>query len=373
MRLASLWSLFRKELASLWRDPAALVIIAFCFSVAVYSVSQDIKAEVEDAPVGIVDHDRSALSFRIRDAIQPPMFQAPVELTPDAVAPAMDEGRVIFVLDIPPGFEADVLRGRRPAVQLLVDATAMSQAGLGASDIQQVIAQESAAFLNRPGLEALAPVRLAPRTAFNPNQKAMWFIAITQIVMNLTILSIVLVGAAFMRERERGTMDHLLVMPVSAVEVAMSKILANGAVVALAAWLSLELVIKRSLGVPIQGSIGLFMACVAPYLFATTAIGILLATAADSMPQFALISIPVFVVLVMLSGAVTPIESMPHLMRTIMQASPTTHFVALSEAVLFRGGGLAEIWGHLVVISIIGAIALTAALMRFRAMMAKAT
>jgi len=155
--------------------------------------------------VAVVDHDQSALSLRLRDALQPPLFKRPVELPAREVSKAMDEGRFIFVLDIPPGFEADVLRGRHPQIQLLVDATAMTQASIGASYIQQITDRESSTFLGQPDLEQAASARVVVRIAFNPNHYEVWFLSITQIILYLTILSIVLVGAAFMRERERGT------------------------------------------------------------------------------------------------------------------------------------------------------------------------
>lgn len=371
MRLRNLVSLFVKELSSLWRDPAALALVAFAFSIAIYSVSRDIRTEVLGAPVAVVDHDHSVLSRRLRDAFLPPMFRPAAEIAPEAVDPAMAGGRYIFVLDIPPGFEADVLRGRRPSVQLLIDATTMTQAGLGGAYIQQIVAQETARFAGTPDAQAIAPVRVALRNLFNPNHQGLWFISIMQITLNLTILSIVLVGAAFMRERERGTIDHLLVMPVSAAEIALAKIGANSLVVLLATWFALEVVVRRLLGVPIHGSTVLFLACAAPYLFATAAIGVLLATLAESMPQFALIAIPVFIILSMLSGAITPMESMPSAMRMVMQASPATHFVVLSEAILFRGAGLAEIWRPLAAISVIGVSALWLALARFQSVMSR--
>ncbi|WP_374572421.1 ABC transporter permease, partial [Phenylobacterium sp.] len=356
----------------LWRDPAAIILIVFAFTFALYSVSKDIKTEVNNAPIGVVDNDHSPLSRRLTDALQPPLFRKPVALTAETADAALETGEVIFVLEIPPDFEADLLRGRKPGLMLLIDATAMTQAGLGASYIGQIVSNEAAQALGSPAAEASLPVRVVPRTAFNPNHQAVWFVSVMQIVLDLTILSILLVGAAFMRERERGTIERLLVMPVTPIEVALSKIIANGVVVAGAAFFSLELIVRAGLGVPVNGSTALFMACVAPYLFSTAAIGILLATSAGSMPQFALMSIPVFVILNLLSGAVTPMESMPAAMRAVMEASPTTQFVALSSAILFRGAGLAEIWRPLAAIIAIGAIALTAALLRFRAQMAKA-
>jgi ABC-2 type transport system permease protein len=371
--MRNIFYLFRKELASMLRDPAALFLIAFSFSFAIYWVSRDINTDVANVPTAVVDHDRSPLSLRLGDALLAPQFQPPLALTTGAVDEAMDHGKVIFALSIPSRFEADLLTGRRPDLQLLVDATAMTQAGLGALDISDIVNREVADYLGRPSLAARLPVRIAPRTAFNPNHYALWFVAIMQVTMNLTILSIILVGAAFMRERERGTMDRLLVMPVSAFEIALGKIAANSLIVAAATLFAIEVVIRLALGIPVAGSVWLFMLGTVPYLFATAAIGILLATATSSMPQFSLLAIPVFVILSMLSGAITPIETMPRLMRVIMQASPTLHFAAFSEAVLFRGAGLGDIWGHLLAITAIGIGALWVALLRFRAMMAKAS
>ncbi len=373
MRLLNIWSLFRKEMASLARDPAALVMIAFSFSIAIYTVPHDIKTDVDNAPVAMVDHDGSHFSHRLADAFQRPMFQ-PVKLIDGAdVDQAMNEGRYIFVLDIPPNFEADLLAGRHPEVQILADATTMSQAGIGSFYVQQIVEVEAARTLNAPSLKDIAPISIRLRSLFNPNHQSFWFVAVMQITLNLTILSIILVGAAFMREREKGTLEHLLVMPVSAAEIAFAKILANSLVVLAAAVFALEVVVRRLLGVPVAGSVLLFVCCAAPYLFATAAIGVFLATLAESMPQFALLSIPVFVILSLLSGAVTPLESMPTLMRWLLEFSPTTHFVSLSEAILFRGAGLSDMWRDLLAIIAVGVVALTAALRRFSQVYARFT
>ncbi len=130
-------------------------------------------------------------------------------------------------------------------------------------------------------------------------------------INNLTILAIVLVGAAVMRERERGTIEHLLVTPVRASEIAAAKVWTNGLIILLAAALSLHVVVHLLLAVPIVGSVELFLIGAAVYLFSVASLSILLATVANSMPQFALLSIPVFVVMFLFSGSFTPFESMP--------------------------------------------------------------
>ena len=156
---------------------------------------------------------------------------------------AMDEGRQTFVIDIPPEFQSDVLAGHRPTIQLNVDATAMTQAGNGARYVQSIIAQEIETFLNERGATTERPVELVVRAKFNPNLESAWFMAVMQIVNNLTLLAIVLTGAAVIREREHGTIEHLLVMPLRPFEIMLAKVWANGLVIVIAANLSLWLVV----------------------------------------------------------------------------------------------------------------------------------
>jgi ABC-2 type transport system permease protein len=187
-----------------------------------------------------------------------------------------------------------------------------------------------------------------------------------KIISNITLLSVVLAGAALIREREHGTIEHLLVMPLTPIEIMAAKIWANGLVVLVAAGLSLWLVVKGVLGVPIAGSLTLFLFGAALHLFSSTSLGIFLATVARSMPQFGLLMILVIVPLDMLSGAMTPRESMPAAIQTIMLAAPTTHFVKFAQAILYRGAGFEVVWRDFLAIIAIGAVFFLVALARFR-------
>src|SRR5262249_15796309 len=148
-------------------------------------------------------------------------------------------------------------------------------------------------------------------------------------------------------EREHGNIEHLLVMPLTAFELMAAKIWANGLVVVLAALASLMLVVKGVIGGPVAGSIALFAFGLVVYLFSVTALGILLATLVLSMPQFGLLAFPVFIAMSLLSGGQTPLESMPKWLQNAMQFVPSTHFVAFSQAVLFRDATPAMVWPSL--------------------------
>lgn len=361
-----------KELYSVARDPVLMGLILYTFTFAIYTVAKDVGTEVANAAIAVVDEDRSVLSERIRGAFLRPHFQPADLIGLHEIDRVMDAGRYSFVLDIPPGFQADLQAGRRPVMQLNVDATAMTLAGNGAAYIQNIVQAELLKFQNRSESATDLPATLQIRVMFNPNLESSWFLSVMQIVSNITILAIVLSGAAVIRERERGTIEHLLVMPVTPLEIMAAKIWANGLVIVLASIMSLYVVVQGLLGIPVAGSIGLFGIGTAIYLFSVTSLGIMLSTIAKTMPQFGLLSIPVFVVLNLLSGGATPLESMPETLQTIMQISPATHFNKLAQAVLYRDADLSIVWPRLLTIAGIGALFFLYALARFRATMSAA-
>jgi ABC-2 type transport system permease protein len=369
--LSNIYWLGVKELRSFLRDFVLLGLVIYSFSLLIVIQSRSSSQELHNASIAVVDDDKSELSRRIAHAFLPPLFQPPRMIAERDVVPLMNAGRYTFVIDIPPNLQRDVLAGRKPELQIDVDATAMVQAGLGSNYTQQIATTEISDFVSRAEGVPLSPVNLAVRVAFNPNITTAWFTSVMAIINSITMLAIVLAGAAIVREREHGTMDHLLVMPLSPFEIAMSKVWANGLVITVAVGLSLYLVVRGFLSVPIAGSIPLFMLGVVIYLFFATAIGIFLGTIAQSMPQLGLLYMLVFLPLNLLSGANTPLESMPPWLATIMQASPSTHFVSFAQSILYRGAGIDVVWPQFVLVSSIGGLFFGLAIMRFRSVVAQ--
>ena len=355
-----------KELQSFLRDFVLLGFVIYAFSLAIIAQAGSYSQEVHNAPVAIVDEDHSELSRRIAHAFLPPYFQTPQPIAERDIVPLMNMRRYTFVIDIPPNFERDVLGGREPALQLDVDATVLVQAGLGSGYAQQIIMNEIQNFLSRAEGVPPSSVNLDVRIAFNPNITTAWFTTVMGLINNITMLAIILAGAAVVREREHGTMDHLLVMPLSPFEIVMSKVWANSLIITVAASLSLYGVIRALLGIPIAGSIPLFVAGVVIYLFFACAIGIFLATIARSMPQLGLLYMLVYMPMNMLSGSNTPLESMPRWLATVMQASPSTHFVSFAQSILYRGAGIEVVWPQFLTVAVIGGLFFAFAVLRFR-------
>lgn len=369
--LSTIFWLSTKELRSFFRDWVLLGLVVYSFSLAIIAQAQSNAQELHNASIAIVDEDHSELSRRIARAFLPPYFKSAQTVQARDVDRLMNTGAYTFVVDVPPNFERDVLGARSPSLQVLVDATAVIQAGIGSDYAQQIISTEISDFVSHAEGVPAPPINLVVRIAFNPNVTTAWFTSVMGIINNVTMLAIILAGAAVVREREHGTMDHLLVMPVTPFEIAMSKILAVVLVITVAVGLSLFFVVRQLLAIPIAGSIPLFMVGVAIYLFFATSVGVFLATIARTMPQLGLLYMLVAIPLNMLSGSNTPLESMPVFLRTIMQASPSTHFVSFAQAILYRGAGFDVIWVKFLLVGLIGMLFLGLGLLRYRSVAAQ--
>ncbi|MDG2942931.1 ABC transporter permease [Bisgaard Taxon 10/6] len=359
-----------KEFKSLFSDLTLLVLIIYMFTIALVSVANLPTTEVKNASLGIVDHDHSALSYRLKDALLNPYFKKVEQIRQEQIDDLMDNGNFTFIVDIPPNYQRDILAGRNPRIQILIDATAMTQASIGSSYITQIFTGELNRFLKTAN--APMPIKTAVNVLYNPNYSSKWFMGAIQVVGNLNLLTMLLVGAAVIRERERGTIEHLLVMPVRSSEIAVAKVLANGLVLFVVAMLSLKFVVQRYLAIPItNASIGLFSLGVVIFIFSIASLGILLAVFAPTMPQFGLLCLPVYLVMYMLSGTMSPLENMPALAQYLTQFSPTTILGSYAKDVLFRGANLSMVWDDLAKMAALGALFLAVALMQFKTMLSK--
>ena len=365
-RISKIFWLGTKELRSLQRDKVLLVFLVYSFTIALYIQSSGTSSDVHNASIGIVDEDRSALSGRFANAFFEPQFQHARLIEATEVDEAMDASRFMFVLDIPPNFERYVIEGRPTEIQLNIDATATAQAGIGSLYIQSIIQNEIQRFQTRTDRDTPAAVSLVTRRAFNPNGNPVWFASLMGLINQISMLTIILTGAALIREREHGTIEHLLVMPLTALDIALAKVWSNSMVILVAVVFAIDIVIRRWLHVPIAGSIGLLLAATATYLFFATALGVFLGTIARTMAQFAMLVILIIVVLQMLSGGMTPVESQPPWLQAITFFLPSRHFVSVAQAIVYRGAGFELVWASFLTVAVIALTFFFAALALFR-------
>jgi ABC-2 type transport system permease protein len=353
--LLNIFWLGLKEIRSLLSDVVMVVFVIYAFTLAIHIQATGTSSEVNNASIAFVDEDGSALSKELMNAFYPPRFKFAATIPSGEIRSSMDRGLYMFVVVIPPRFEQDLRAGRNPAIQVNIDATAMQQAGIGAGYIKSIVNDRIESYLTSTDVSAQKkPVGLIVRRLFNPNGISSWFKSIVAIINQITLLTVVLTGAAVIREREHGTLEHLLVMPLTAFEIAMAKVWANGLVILVATAASLLLVVRMALHVPFVGSVALWFAGVVLYLFFATALGIFLGTISRSMAQFALLIILVIVVLMLLSGGSTPVESQPRWLQYLTYFLPSRHFVSFSQVIIYRGGGFGAVWRQFLMVGAIG-------------------
>ena len=368
--IKNILALSAKELRSLFSDTVLVVLIVFAFTALVHSAATGINNDVNNASVGVIDADQSVLSHRILDALQQPHFQKPIPVQREEVEELLDKGKLMFVLEFPPNFQRDVEMGREPKVQLLTDATNMAQAGLGQSYIGHIFQNELVDFLKQKDLiDEMTPVKSVATLVFNPNATDMWPAAVMEVDNMITMITLVLVGAAVIRERERGTIEHLLVMPVKSAEIVLAKIIANGLVICTIALLSMHFMVGGLLQVPLLGSLTLFALGAGLFMFSIASLAVMLATLAPTMPQYSLLMMPVYIIALMFSGSSSPRSNMPETAQWISEYWPTTQFMTLAQNVLLRGAGFDVVWPQMVAMTISGALFLGFALFRFRRML----
>src|SRR6516165_6152409 len=244
-----------KELRSLASDPVLVLFILYAFSLSIVTQARGVKSEVNNASLAFIDEDESQLSKELIASFLPPQFQRPHLIAPGDATTAMDRGRYMFIIAIPNRFESDLRRGRPTEVQVNVDATAMQQANIGAGYIKNILTDRIASFIRRTDAKTELPLRVVVRKEFNPNGEASWFTAIVALINQITTLTVVLTGAALIREREHGTIEHLLTLPLTPFEIAIAKVWANGLVILLAVTASMVFVVRTLLDVPIAGSL----------------------------------------------------------------------------------------------------------------------
>ncbi len=365
-RLRRILWLGLKEMVSLSRDWVMLGLLAYSFTFGLIMEATGTSTSVNNASIAFVDEDGSPLSRALAAAFMAPEFQ-PVEYIAAVEANrAMDRDRYLFIVAVPPSFEADILAGRSPEIQVQVDATAMEQAGIGSGYIQSILAAEILRFSASPVRPSSPRVNLVLHSAFNPNRDTVKFQSIVSLISHITMLTIILTGAALIREREHGTIEHLLALPVTPFDIAIAKIWANGAIVLVVSTLSLLMIVEGVLQVRIEGSRLLFLTGAALYMFSATALGTFLATIARSMAQFALLIILTIMPMQMLSGGDTPVEGQPDWLQPLTLILPSRHFISFSQAIIYKGAGIENVWDEFLAVTVLGLALLAGSLALFR-------
>ena len=366
------WAMMFKELIQLGRDGLLVFAIAYLFLFDTY-MAGNVGMNLNNAVVVVQDADHSAASRELIYRFQPPYFKLGGEVAHGRESQRLlDTGGALVALDIPPRFEHDLLTGRPTAVQVQVDAANTVLGFLAASYSAQIIGQYGFdQALARLGVSASAldnvpMIRNEDRVWYNPNQKDAWFMPLSELLVVITIMSIMLPAAAAVREKERGTIEQLLVTPLSSLQILLPKVVAMTLVILLGTAASLLFVLHGAFDFPMRGSLALFFAVTALYAFTTAGLGLYIATIARNLAQAALLAILVLMPMIFLSGAWTPPEAMPAALREAMYLSPLYYFIEMGYGILLKGAGVDVLWDSLLGLALLGVVIFAFGVRRFR-------
>jgi ABC-2 type transport system permease protein len=362
-----------KEVLQLLRDPVLLFVILYGFTVDVYNAGSGVTLQLTHASVAVQDHDRSAASRELTGRLMAPEFDLDALVERDTQGQErLDDGSALMVLTIPPRFEDDLMAGRATQVQMQIDATNTVQGFLAYSYGTQIVTRYGIeSGLSRAGLgsgaaDEVPVVDNRPRVWFNPNQNDGWFMSISEMLNVITAFAILLPAAAMVREKERGTIEQLLVSPLTPLQILLPKVLAMMGVILLGTAISLLAVLEPIFHVPIEGSVTLFFIITTFYIATLSGLGLFIATVTRNMAQTAMLGILVLAPMFFLSGMWTPPEAMPPLVRGLMFVSPLYYYMDASYGILLKGAGIDLLWDSALGILLLGGFIGGFGLWRFR-------
>ena len=367
-----LFVMTRKEMLQLSRDLPIGLLLVYSFTLAVYIAGNGISSQLHNASVLVQDNDHSFSSRELIHKFRAPFFRLEGEINdPQEGLRSLDRGQVMAVLEIPPRFHEQLTTGEPTAVQFLVDTTNAAQGLSAASYAVRIVAQfEQATVLSRLGgsetSQNLPVVASEHRVWYNPEQKDTWFESVSHLLRQITIFAILLPAAALVREKERGTVEQLLVSPLTPFQIMLPKVLAMTVVILCATAVALFGIIRPAFGVPIRGSVILFFVCTALFVFSTAGMGLAAATVTRNQAQVGMLTLLIVAPMMLLSGLVAPMEALPAWTRYLMTMSPLRYFIDIANGILLKGSDLSVLWDSVLAMVLLGSGLFGFGMWRFR-------
>ncbi len=376
--LARIWLqqisvLAAKEIRQLLRDRALFIYTVYIFTANIIIAAGGASNELINAPIRVHDADRSAASRDLIYRFLPPRFRLEGEVgSPAQALRLLDEGEAQIILDIPPDFDRSLQRQQPAHVQALIDASQANIGYLASSYSARIVARFSEDRAQRNVIRAGGDPRNLPaiknelRVWYNPGLDHKWFNTISELLTMVTVACILLPAAAMIREKERGTLEQLLVSPLTPLQIMLSKLLSMMLVMLCGTAVAIFGIMMPFYRVPFVGSVPLFFLLAALYAFTNAGLGLVAATFARNSAQVGLVVLLMVMPIVMLSGTWTPMESMPVWLRGLMYFSPLRHFIEIAYGILLRGAGIGLLWDSVLPMAAIGIALFALGLARFR-------
>jgi ABC-2 type transport system permease protein len=354
--------LVRKEFAQIARDGPLMFILVWAFTAAIYSAGRGHAMETMNIATAVFDLSKGPASREFLSHLQPPFFKSVADLREESdVARVLDAGQAAIVVIIPPDFQRCVDGSEQAHVQVLTDGALAMPATVSIAYIAAISSRYSVELLDRRAARAGVLGMHAPtlderlRVRFNPNMLSSWFAALLELLNMCTMVTLLLSAANLVREKEAGTLQRLLVSPARPVEIFLAKVIPPVILVMALSVLSFAVVLVPAFGLPIRGSLLLYFAVTALYVFAMTSMGMAIGLMARNMAHTVLIMILILQPMIFLSGAWNPPEAMSPWLRGISTLSPLRYYIDFAFGVVLKGNTLTVVARDIAGIAIVGA------------------
>jgi len=366
-----LQAIVRKEFLQLLRDRLLVGLIFYIYTADVLLCTYALSFDVRNLTLAVYDQDRTAVSLALVERFTSTEYfgKLVVARTPAEVDRALDSGTADLALVVPPDFGREVGAGRATQVQVLLSGVNSNTASVARAYAQAIVDgfahDRLRAQAQAQGLRLELPeIRALTRVWYNPALEFRYFMVISMIVVAALLVGVISTAASFVREKETGTVEQLVVTPLRRWEIALAKSLPPLALGMVA--LMPGLAIAAWVGVPLAGSLSLFFAASAAALIACLGGGILIATFARNLQQALLIAFFVLFPVMFLSGTIVPVESMPAAMQALSAASPIRYYLEIALGTLLKGVGWSVLWPQLAVLGAMGVGLYAVSLLRLR-------
>ncbi len=367
-RLLRVRRMVRKELRQLFRDPKTKRVIFVSPIIQLILFGYAVNTDVRGVKTFLVDHDQTAESRALVDAFTASGYFTVVgrsDRSADA-GDALDHGRAVVGLEIPPGFTADMRAGHTPAVQLIVDGTNSNTGTVAQGYASKIVQEHNLRLADAMGVPIPKSVELEAQAWFNPSLASRVYNVPAVIGVIVLLMCLLLTAMAVVREREVGTLEQLLVSPLSAGELILGKTIPVAGI----AMVQMALVTTVALawfGIPLRGSIPALLLAAILFIVAGLSLGLFISTV-SSTQQEAFLSMFMFILpAIILSGFLYPVDTMPPLFQKLTLFNPLRHFLEVVRAIFLKGAGLAELWRQFTILGVMAVAGLAMATRRFRA------
>jgi ABC-2 type transport system permease protein len=356
-----------KEFIVVWRDPIALFFMFFPPLVQIIAFGFALDLDVKHMPTALLNQDRTFESRQLVDEfVNTQTFRIVKEVHSIAeLAETIRRGDAYLGIEIPPEFTRELRAGRTAYVQVLIDGSNSTTALQALNTGIGVTFNDSLKRLLRETGRSGLPVEVRPQVLYNPALKSPNFFVPGVIGVALQLATVFATALSLVREREKGTLEQLLVSPLSRWGLMLGKIVPYLCIgMAMAALLFA--ILRWIFFVPIQGSlVALFVASFL-YIFALLSLGLLISTRAQTQMEAFQLAMVFLLPGVFFSGFIFPRETMPWIFYAIGACLPVTYFIELMRAIILRGATLAEFWSSIVVLAVMGAVLFSLCALRFR-------